>query len=99
MQMILEQHPAALRQSARAKRLANFVGTIGSVVQLLPHALSGGARSLGLRHVITDRIQQTIEILVIHDCALNVFCSNRRVRCSVTATVIEDIPKALAISG
>src|SRR5579864_2122590 len=105
MQMILEQHLAALGQAARAIRFE-----VGSELracrvmtfrraQSFAHAPCRGFDDIRIRHVAADRIQQAVEILVGHQLALSFFCSILRVRCSVTATLIEDTPKALAISG
>src|SRR5437868_51085 len=104
MQMILDQHSSALSQPAPAIRLEIGAKLSDELVrvsrsQAFSNAVRGGNHRLIFRHVLADRIHQAVEILVGHDGALSCFCSARRVRCTVAATVMEEIPKALAISG
>jgi hypothetical protein len=72
MQMVFDQHSSALGQSACAVRLkvgaelgAEFVGTL-PCAEPFAHAIRRGSSGLRVRSVVTDRIHQTIEILVGH---------------------------------
>ena len=70
--MIFEQHSAAFGQLACAihvevgtKLRADFVRTVAGA-EPFSHAIRSGPGDLRIRRVVTDRIHQTIEILVGH---------------------------------
>ena len=73
MQMIFDQHPSAFRQSTCAicfeigtKLRTDFVRTVPGGSQAFSYAIRSGPHDLRIRRGVTDRIHQTIEILVGH---------------------------------
>ncbi len=113
MQMILHQHVTSFaertiskRRQQRAEIGAGFKTCdidICAQPRLQPRAYAsrGSLDHVVRRHVVTNGLQKVVKIVAGHRAApfFNSCCSFFRARCTVTATMICEIPIILAISG